>query len=73
MITETSAVNFRQNFGEILNQVQDRRNTVVISKDGKPLAAWLLCASYSARKFCILESPIQAAFPAKSSRHGAAD
>ena len=39
MITETNAVNFRQNLGEMLNQVQYRRDSVVINKDGKPVAA----------------------------------
>jgi len=39
VITETSAVNFRQNLGEMLNQVQYRRDSVVINKDGKPVAA----------------------------------
>ena len=39
MITETSAVNFRQNLGEMLNQVQYRHDCVVINKDGKPVAA----------------------------------
>ena len=39
MITQTSAVTFRQNLGEMLNQVQYRHDTVVISKDGKPVAA----------------------------------
>lgn len=39
MITETSAVSFRQNLGEMLNQVQYRHDTVVINKDGKPVAA----------------------------------
>ena len=39
MITETSAVNFRQNLGEMLNQVQYRHDSVVIKKDGKPVAA----------------------------------
>ena len=39
MITRTSAVTFRQNLGEMLNQVQYRHDTVVISKDGKPVAA----------------------------------
>lgn len=38
MITETSAVNFRQNLGEMLNQVQYRRDSVVIKRDGKPVA-----------------------------------
>jgi prevent-host-death family protein len=39
MITQTSAVNFRQNLGEMLNQVQYRQDSVLISKDGKPVAA----------------------------------
>lgn len=39
MITQTSAVTFRQNLGEMLNQVQYRHDSVVISKDGKPVAA----------------------------------
>jgi prevent-host-death family protein len=39
MIRQTSAVAFRQNLGEILNQVQYRRDSVVINKDGRPVAA----------------------------------
>jgi prevent-host-death family protein len=39
MITETSAVKFRQNLGEMLNQVQYRHDSVLIKKDGKPVAA----------------------------------
>ena len=39
MITEVSAVKFRQNLGEMLTQVQYRHDAVVISKDGKPVAA----------------------------------
>lgn len=38
MIIETSVVNFRQNLGEMLNRVQYRRDSVVINKDGKPVA-----------------------------------
>jgi prevent-host-death family protein len=38
MITEISAVNFRQNLGEMLSQVQHRNDSVVINKDGKPVA-----------------------------------
>ncbi|MGT2506437.1 type II toxin-antitoxin system Phd/YefM family antitoxin [Cupriavidus basilensis] len=38
MITEVSAVNFRQNLGEMLNQVQYRHDSIVINKDGKPVA-----------------------------------
>jgi prevent-host-death family protein len=39
MVNEVTAVNFRQNLGEMLNQVQYRRDSIVISKDGKPVAA----------------------------------
>lgn len=39
MITETTAVAFRQNLGEMLNQVQFRKDSIVITKDGKPVAA----------------------------------
>ena len=39
MISEVSAVNFRQNLGEMLNQVQYRNDSIVIHKDGKPVAA----------------------------------
>ena len=39
MITEVSAVAFRQNLGEMLNQVQYRNDSIVINKDGKPVAA----------------------------------
>lgn len=39
MITEVTAVNFRQNLGEMLSQVQFRNDSIVINKDGKPVAA----------------------------------
>jgi prevent-host-death family protein len=39
MIKEVSAVSFRQNLGEMLNQVQYRNESIVINKDGKPVAA----------------------------------
>ena len=39
MVTEVNAVNFRQNMGEMLNQVQYRNDSIVINKDGKPVAA----------------------------------
>lgn len=39
MITETNAVTFRQNLGEMLNRVQYRQDSIVINKDGKPVAA----------------------------------
>jgi prevent-host-death family protein len=39
MVTEVNAVSFRQNLGEMLNQVQYRSDSIVINKDGKPVAA----------------------------------
>ncbi len=39
MITETNAMKFRQNLGEMLNQVQYRNDSIIINKDGKPVAA----------------------------------
>jgi prevent-host-death family protein len=39
MIKEVTAVNFRQNLGEMLNQVQYRNESILINKDGKPVAA----------------------------------
>ena len=39
MITETNAVTFRQNLGEMISQVQFRKDSIVITKDGRPVAA----------------------------------
>lgn len=39
MVTEVNAVNFRHNLGEMLNQVQYRNDSILINKDGKPVAA----------------------------------
>jgi prevent-host-death family protein len=39
VITEVNAVTFRQNLGEMLNKVQCRNDQLVITKDGKPVAA----------------------------------
>jgi prevent-host-death family protein len=39
MVSEVNAVQFRQNLGEMLNLVQYRRDSIVIKRDGKPVAA----------------------------------
>lgn len=39
MIREISVASFRQGLGEMLNLVQYRNDSIVISKDGKPIAA----------------------------------
>ncbi|MCL7945158.1 type II toxin-antitoxin system prevent-host-death family antitoxin [Marinobacter sp. ATCH36] len=66
MITETSAVKFRQNLGEMINQVQYRHDSVLIKKDGKPVAALV-----DARLFGRIRR-MEARFEALSSRleHG---
>jgi prevent-host-death family protein len=47
MVTEVNAVNFRQNLGEMLNQVQYRNDAIVINKDGKPVAALVDAALFA--------------------------
>ena len=39
MIRRSPAVAARQNIGDLLNQVQYRSDSVLITKDGKPVAA----------------------------------
>lgn len=39
MRREATAMTVRQNLGELLNQVQYRGDSVVVTKDGKPVAA----------------------------------
>jgi prevent-host-death family protein len=39
MITEVSVADFRQNSVELLSQVESCNDTIVVSKDGKPVAA----------------------------------
>jgi len=38
VITETNAVAFRRNLGEMISQVQFRRDSIVIKKDGRAVA-----------------------------------
>lgn len=39
MIRQASAMKVRKNLGELLNQVQYRRDSVLVTKGGKPVAA----------------------------------
>lgn len=39
MIREATAMSVRQNLGELLNEVQYRKDTVIITKAGRPVAA----------------------------------
>jgi prevent-host-death family protein len=68
MITEVSEINFRQHLDEMLDQVQYRNDSIVINKDGKPIAA-LVDAELFARirrmrdRFDILSDRIVQAYP----------
>jgi prevent-host-death family protein len=39
MNSEVTVVSFRQNLGDMLNQVHYRHDSIVIKRDGKPVAA----------------------------------
>jgi len=78
MITETSAVNFRQNLGEMLNQVQYRHDSVVINKDGKPVAALVDARLFERirrmqERFDALCQRIEAGFAAVPEEEGVAE
>ena len=78
MITETSAVNFRQNLGEMLNQVQYRHDTVIINKDGKPVAALVDARLFERirrmqQRFDALCSRIEAGFSSIPEQEGMAE
>lgn len=78
MITETNAVAFRQKLGEMLNQVQYRHDSIVINKDGKPVAA-LVDARLFARirrmqqRFDALSARLEAGFASVPEAQGMAE
>lgn len=73
MIRETPAMTVRQKFGELLNEVQYRRDRVLITKAGRPVAALIDIALFEKLRkldedFEILTKDIKNAFvkiPAK--------
>jgi prevent-host-death family protein len=46
VITEATAVTLSQNLGDMLNRVQYRRDSILITKDGKPVAALVDAAMF---------------------------
>lgn len=58
MINETNAVAFRQNLGEYLNLVQYRKDSVLIKKDGKPVAALVDAALFE--RICAMQDRFDA-------------
>lgn len=47
MIRESTAMDVRKKFGELLNEVQYRRDRVLITKAGKPVAALIDMALFA--------------------------
>ena len=78
LVTEVNAVSFRQNLGEMLNQVQYRNDSIVINKDGKAVAA-LVDAELFARirrmrdRFDALTDRIAAAYASVPAEVGLAE
>ena len=78
MITEVTAVNFRQNLGEMLNHVQYHSDSIVINKDGKPVAV-LVDAELFARirrmreRFDELSGRVAEAYAGVSAEQGMAE
>ncbi len=46
MLREATAMNVRQNLGELLNGVQYRHDNIIITKAGKPVAALVDMATF---------------------------
>jgi len=78
MITEISAVNFRQNLGDMLSRVQYRNDSIVIHKDGRVVAA-LVDAELFARirrmreRFEALSHQVSAAYADVPTEEGLAE
>jgi prevent-host-death family protein len=77
MIREASAVKVRQNLGELLNEVQYKRDSVVIMKHGKPVAAIMEIGLFERirameARFAQITAKFQAAFSGVSEKNAAA-
>jgi prevent-host-death family protein len=53
MIREATAMKVRRNLGELLNEVQYRRDSILVTKGGKPVAALVDVALF--RKIRLLD------------------
>jgi prevent-host-death family protein len=78
VITETSAVAFRQNFGEMISQVQFRKDSIVITKDGRPVAALIDAKTFERlrrmqERFDALSSRLAEAYAQVPEEQGAAE
>lgn len=73
MIKEAPAVKVRQNLGELLNEVQYKRDSVVILKDGKRVAAIVEIGLFDRirameERFAAITAKIRAAFSGVSDK-----
>lgn len=73
MIKEAPAVKVRQNLGELLNEVQFKRDSVVILKDGKRVAAIVEIGLFDRirameERFAAITSKIRKAFAGMSDK-----
>lgn len=78
MITETTAVTLRQNLGDMLNRVQYRRDSILITKDGRPVAALVDAAMFERirrmqERFDALSVRLAQAYEGSSSTDGQAE
>jgi prevent-host-death family protein len=78
VITETSAVAFRQNLGEMISQVQFRKDSIVITKDGRPVAALIDAKTFERirrmqERFDALSARMAEAFAGVSEQEGTAE
>ena len=78
MITETTAVTLRQNLGDMLNRVQYRRDSILITKDGRPVAALVDAAMFERirrmqERFDALSVRLAQAYEGGSSADGQAE
>lgn len=73
MIKEAPAVKVRQNLGELLNEVQYKRDSVVILKDGKRVAAIVEIGLFDRirameERFAAITAKIRTAFSGMSNK-----
>lgn len=62
-VSDQRRVAFRQNLAEMLIQVQFRHDTILIKKDGKPVAARWMAACLSAFKLDMPRCPKPRVWP----------
>ena len=78
MTEEINAVDFRRNLGQMLNRVQYRKDSIVIKRDGKPVAVLVDVELFEQIRrmrdqFDTLSNPIAAAYAGVPIEQGLAE